>query len=124
MIVAFVTLAALAQLYGEVSRDEAPPRWGVEFRAGPFDPKIGSTVERDYYELVYASGGDDSWFKYKPLLKTFEVSWYPVRDIGLLGLSFRVGHWRTQAPTRVCEDSAGDQVACTPNTVDDSEAGN
>jgi len=100
-----------------------PASWGLELRLGSYRPYFGDQIipntdktERDYFRTYFG--------KEKPLLVAIEVERYFTPFIGLLGVYGRFGHWKVTGKSRVCHDTGGATVDCTPETVFDSTPGN
>lgn len=88
------------------------PRWGLELRSGPFQPRISTEDrQREFFELLFV-GQNDALFEDQPLLTAVEYDWYFWRDYGLLGLTVAAGYWAIEGRARNCGE-----LGCTPESV-------
>lgn len=119
-----LTLAMLlGQSYASVSAEEAPPSWGLEFRAGPYMPRASSDkTAREYFKLLHTSGGDRSLFKNRPLMKNLVINYYLDATYGLAGVQLTAGHWRTKGAARTCSTDTV-HALCNADTVFESTRG-
>ncbi len=91
------------------------PTWGFEIRLGTYQPALGTGAEADYYSTVF----DEK----EPLMKGIEVERYFNTHAGLIGVFGGASHWGVSGKTRVCDDGAGNTIACTGETVFESSPG-
>lgn len=104
---------------------EALPRWGVEFRFGPYRPAFSnSRGGQDLYRLIMVDDGDKTMFRGRPIMLALEGDYYFWRGFGLLGAYGRIGYWNATGPSRACVAADGvTPVPCSAATVLQSNRG-
>lgn len=109
------------------NREERTADFGVEFRLGPYGPRISDNRnDRRYFRLVYGGGAEregvidaNTTGLSAPNNIQFSLvaDWYVFDLIGQLGLSGGVGFWTVKGRTRSCVDNNANPEPC-PAGVD------
>jgi hypothetical protein len=122
----------LHHAHGEVARRQREaierhilpsPRWGLELRVAPYQPTLsGDARVHALYDLIFIGQKKSLLHRY-PSQLGLEIDGYPFDQLGPLGFFARVAYWRVAGTTRLCVDGTGAPIACTAETVFDSQPG-